>query len=332
MKNYTMSLWTFSFILAVASLYSPVFGKGELPCVERFSSKIQEKKATITAVDPYDDLWKITFDHTNTYIIHMKRGFAQRGQLSEWIVGADVTLRSCEKLDDALVITGKNHSDQSIAFLHKNEQTNQAIKNIQFIGERCSGTFFSRALLKANFQEVRLTSKYFFWHFPDWDIADRLSGEPGTLFVMTLRYVENWLSSFHKKPHFTRGIKKLTFEEFIRIRWDVGDRDKGPGGCIFDNVIKMRSARIKNYLSIQSKVDYFYFMNYEVIAKHPELVLAQIASRFNLKCTPLYKPITSYKGRGGPVFKPSVYEPISDCDKAYIQKELDQNLESLLGY
>ncbi len=332
MKNYTISLWTSRLILVVASFYSSVFGTGELPCIEQFSSKIQEKKATITAVDPYDDLWKITFDHTNTYIIHMNRGFAQKGQLSEWTVGADVTLRSCEKLDDALVITGENHSDQSIAFLHKNEQTNQVIKNIQFMGERCSGTFFSRALLKANFQEARLSSRYFFWHFPDWDIADRLSGEPDTLFVMTLRYVGNWLSSFHQKPHFTKGTRRLSFQEFIRIRWDVGARDRGPRGFIFDNVIKMRSARIKNYLSIQSKVDHFYFMNYEVVTKHPELVLAQIASRFNLKCTPLYKPITSYKGRGGQPFKPSVYKPISECDKAYIQKELDQNLESSLGY
>ena len=86
-------------------------------------------------------------------------------------------------------------------------------------------------------------------------------------------------------------------------------------------------------LEVGNRAVNVYLLNYEVIRDHPEEVLSEIASLFDLKKQETFVPLTYYKGsRENGIYHKKRYERIPPLDLSYINSCLDKDLEKSIGY
>lgn len=226
-------------------------------------------------------------------------------------------------------------------------------------GERCSGTNYTQTLICSNFN---LPMKHFdypgFKHFPPWydlpiDHYFRdpshytFNGTEDTLFIVVFRNPYDWVRSFHKTPwHAHPKLCGIPFSLFIRSPWELNYSsaliqsfiklnplmDLNPDGSFFTNVFKLRSAKIRNYLLMKQRAPNIYYVNYETARDHAERVIQEISNEFNIKAVSPFRPIDTYKGKGGAVYQKKEYSPISEEDLIYINSQLDEELENDIGY
>ncbi len=232
------------------------------------------------------------------------------------------------------------------------------IKKLHVFSERCTGSFYITDLLKNNLSLV--SAGYGHKHFPPWfelPIEDFIGprqlytfeNSDDTLFVILFRNPYSWIKSFHEKPHHSdRSLHHLTISDFIRRPWILKDTDiivvkerkKNPyldwdpmTKKPFENVLKLRSAKIRNFLMIKDRVKNIYFIQYETAKDHPHEVIKEVADIYGLTPDPVYKPVVYYKGdKKQGVFKPKKSEPICYDDLLFINQQLDRDLEELIGY
>lgn len=232
------------------------------------------------------------------------------------------------------------------------------ISRLSLYSERCSGSFYLNGLMYTN---TYLEPKHFCHkHFPPWFSLPqyKFQGPPeyytfentdDCLFLVIFRDPYDWARSFNKDPwHGHKSMYKLPFSVFIRKPWIINPEDKHmkifvpwnplldrdpETGEVFSNIFKLRTAKHRNFLMIKDRAKNVYYVNYEVVRDHPQEVLAEISSIYNIKLKPEYEPVVYYKGwEPGGIYKPKVYTPISDADLIYINANLDEELENEIGY
>lgn len=236
-----------------------------------------------------------------------------------------------------------------------------SVKGIQIFGERCSGTNYLTGLIDANLA-LHCSYPYGWKHFPCWYdtpfvqkvLPSRgekycyLSDSDPFLFLVIFRDPYDWLRSFYNKPHHvSRKVSTATFGRFLRSKWYSEENAKGKllgsrtKGILdrnpytdkpFKNVLKLRSARIKNMLKIQEKVANVYYVKYETVRDFPEQVIDEISSFFQIPRKEIFTPIMSYRNENKEKFIPKKYFSIKPKDLLYIQRELDWEIEKEIGY
>lgn len=244
--------------------------------------------------------------------------------------------------------------------LFANTKNSEPITKLYVIGERCSGTNYINALLKKNFDlDTTSFGSPSDKHFPPWYELpiEYYSGDPryytfegvdDCLFIVIFRNPYDWVRSFYLTPHQAdRSLLRISFSNFIRMPWKFAIEpiiekeysfnpyfDRNPiDGSLFENVLKLRTAKIKTMLRIQEKAPNIYYLNYEIARDHSQEVLAEIANLFNLKPSGPYEPIIYRKDEQKQgLYKKKKYRPISSIDLAYINSQLDPEVENIINY
>lgn len=237
-------------------------------------------------------------------------------------------------------------STYAIAYKHSSD----AHTDFHLYGMRCSGTNYTTHLLRQNFPERDVCFDISWKHFPPWVHVDGvnyleengqkfLSMQKKYLFIVVVRNPFDWVRSFRVNPyHISRRVDRSSLSSFIHAPWyfDRCPDDQHPNGGCFKNVIALRTARLKNILSMCDLMDNFYMVRYETIRDHPEEVLREIASLFSISMEETFVPFTRMvRGRTGVTEKPfsvTKYDPVSEEDRAFILRYLDPDLERFLGY
>ena len=230
---------------------------------------------------------------------------------------------------------------------------------VQIFGERCSGTSYLARLVEKNFAQVELTRAFGFKHWyikdheprgrpnrsTDFECVRRLDDADDTLFLVIHRNALDWLRSLHAKPYHAPGHWNLSFSEFIRKPWlsfepkrasPLWPADEEGGYFIeeAENVVRLRSRKIRHFLNLEGRVPHVAFLRYEALVADLG-VLERVAEELDI---PLRnRPLADeafYFGGGAQTTFPSVrkYPPISPEDLAFIRRSLDWELESRLGY
>lgn len=225
---------------------------------------------------------------------------------------------------------------------------NGPIRRVQIYGERCSGTNYLEDLLKRNLKSAQVTWEFgwkHFFHGPGVEEAN------DCLFVVIHRNPFDWLRSLHNNPwHAAPPLRSLGFSDFIRAAWwciydehalmepdhslygteIVCERDPQTHER-FANVIRLRTAKIRNWESLRDKTRHHVSIKYEDLDLRPGEVIESICRRSGLKRKWFFKGAKGYKG-GKTKYIPKAYEPIRAEDLDYILHELDVELEQSIGY
>lgn len=180
-------------------------------------------------------------------------------------------------------------------------------------------------------------------HFYDFAKSD------DCLFVVIFRDPYDWIRSLYQNPwHVVEELRSKSFQDFIRFPWEINTTDPDTTkqylynplldcdpvtGLLFKNVFKLRSRKIENMLAIRDKVKNIYYVNYETVRDKPYEFLEEIAQLYNLPLKGVYHNVETYKGDSPQgQYKKKKYPPLTSADLAYINEELDPELEALLGY
>lgn len=228
---------------------------------------------------------------------------------------------------------------------------NPNIQYIQLFGERCSGTNYLEQLFNSNFPEYPFRYTFGEKHYPAWYDGSHidqaipkycisLEGNESYLFLVIVRNPLDWLQSFYMKPCYgvSRWVNCSSFSSFIRSLWyyDQCPYDKPHDKPFFSNVLELRSARLRNLLTMRDKVSNYYFIRYETVRDHPEEVIREVSSLFSMKCTPDFHPFTkAVRGTSGVTnveFAPISYPAVNEEDRTFILEHLDLDVENFMGY
>jgi len=211
------------------------------------------------------------------------------------------------------------------------------VKFIQIFGERCSGTNFLEKLIRSNLHipiRFPLGWKHFPISYEELVASEYLEQEEKVLIICIVRNLNDWLRSLHSTPHHAWAMRRYSFSGFLRAPWQTAEpRDRSKDGGLLKNVLALRAFKMKEFLRHKQHFSNFYFINYEVLKAYPAEVLADIASRYDLDCSPLFHDVKIYKGyRGQQNYRPKAYQPISQEDADYIKDNADLEIEKVAGY
>lgn len=241
------------------------------------------------------------------------------------------------------------------------------IRKLQIFSERCSGSNYLRTLLDTNFSfkpnlpnnDPTAMGDYGHKHFPPWfelpienfsgpNHYYTFNGNEDYLFVVIFRDPYDWIRSFYNTPfHAKSTIRELPFNQFIRTPWELKHNDPiivkqqkfnslidydYVNNAPFENPLKLRTAKIRNMMMIKDRVKNIYYVNYEVVRDFPKQVIAEISKLFGLTPKQPFTPITKHNGDSKKIFKPKKYCEIDPIDLAYINEQLDQEIEEAIGY
>jgi hypothetical protein len=242
------------------------------------------------------------------------------------------------------------------------KETPVPITRLQLFSERSSGSNYINTLIKQNLSINIRNDSYGYYGHKHWPVWLQLPANEylgpkeyytfeksdDTLFVIIFRNPYDWLRSFNKQPFSAaRDLWKLPFSEFIRSPWASNEKEtivssqkklypyfdcdpltKSP----FQNVMKLRSAKIETMLMIRDRVKNIYYINYEVVRDHPKQVIEEIARIYGVQRKHPFQNVTTYKGGKNVIYKPKVWPSISKEDVAYINQQLDRELEASINY
>lgn len=223
-----------------------------------------------------------------------------------------------------------------------------AIQRIQIYGERCSGTNFLECLISENLKSVYIRWDFGWKHF---FYKGSVKNATDCLFVIIYRNPFTWLSSLHRNPwHAASNLRGISFSDFIRKEWwCIWDEhaNKSPSDPMygkemllercpetherFTNVIRMRTAKIRNWALLRERTKNSIYIRYEDLNTSPEAFINAVSERFQLMRTPSFKNVQGYKGYS-PHFHPKTYDAIKTEDLHYILSQLDLKLEESIGY
>lgn len=225
------------------------------------------------------------------------------------------------------------------------------ISNFCVLGERVSGTCVLASLLAQNivgFKEVVFKHKHFFQNLDD----IRRANTSGTLFVYITREPVAWVQSLCKTPYHTHvSLKNKNVSAFIRKEWYcvedeasgvsqdsrqygkemLHERDPNTGER-FRNVLRMRSAKIAHTLALSEIVENFVHVRLSDLQNDPEKVIDIICGKYRLRRHRNFSPVTTVRGKGRVLYKPTIYPDLSQEDKNFLLQELDLDAEAELGH
>lgn len=240
----------------------------------------------------------------------------------------------------------------------------QPITSYKIFGERNSGTNFLQELVGTNLLNgdkfIKADESLGHKHYPCWYELPlefyknsprlyTLEGSENVLFFVIYRNPYDWLRSMRSKPFDADpSLRDLNFSTFIRTKWKLNIKrelvrdemkknpwvDRNPkDGSLFQNVMKLRTAKIRAMNEVKNRVNNIYYINYETLRDHPEKVLEEIADLFDLQKSDVYRPVIYKKAtKKLGVYKEKKYPPISTKDLKFINSQLDSEVENNIGY
>ncbi|CAN0300456.1 unnamed protein product, partial [Ectocarpus sp. 6 AP-2014] len=231
------------------------------------------------------------------------------------------------------------------------EQTTMGITNFCVLGERVSGTCMLRSLLAQNilgFKAVEFNHKHFFQDIDEIRRADTTR----TLFVHITREPIAWVKSMCKTCYHThQSLKKKDVSTFMRKEWHCVEdessvvyqesplygkemlHERNPStGQRFKNVLSKRSWKIARTMALRKTTENFVHVSLGDLQLDSEPFLAKICSAYNLRRSGNLIPVTTVRGKGKVLYKPTVYPELSQDDEEYVLQELDLEAEAMVGY
>lgn len=225
------------------------------------------------------------------------------------------------------------------------------VARVCVLGERVSGTSFLNSLISRNvpgLKPIVFRHKHWFQNLDEIRRADTSS----VVFIYITREPISWLNSLCRTPfHAHNSLKNKELSDFIRTQWhSVEDNSSGVSqdsrlygsemlhercpetGERFQNVLKMRSAKIRHTMRLQGIVDHFMHVDLSDIQAEPELFIAALCQLHNLRRCREFIPVDTVRGKGRVLYKPTLYPELSPSDARYILQELDLGAEEMLGY
>ncbi|MCF8360272.1 MAG: hypothetical protein K9H26_16080 [Prolixibacteraceae bacterium] len=233
------------------------------------------------------------------------------------------------------------------AFL--DETGNETINRIQLYGERASGTNYLIQLLLKNIPNILHTSQYGWKHFFP---PNTFPNSDRCLFLVIYRDPFDWIRSLYLQPHHVHpSLKNISFSDFIRSEWQCvydelanvfpGDEKYGKemmfernpkNGKRFENVIKLRNAKIRAFETLRNKVKHIEYIRYEDLANEPEKFVNMLAQKYDLHAIRPFENITTYKGITPRAYRPKTYKDFSEDDLKFILLNIDIAIEKKIGY
>lgn len=169
------------------------------------------------------------------------------------------------------------------------------IKEMQVLGERCSGTNYVNVLTRKN-TKCKTTRSMGWKH----GFIQRNTIPADTLLICSMRNSNSWIKSLFRKPwHATQEVQDASFSEFIRTPFttcvdqvkyfpksEVGDvvqQDRHPiTGEAFENPFAMRAAKHEALLGLRSRGCNVVLVHFERVLADPQKFLEDIRRDFGV--------------------------------------------------
>jgi len=224
----------------------------------------------------------------------------------------------------------------------------KAPTQLQIFGERCSGTNFVAQLLRRNVPRLKLTDDRGWKHgFPE-RIDD---GAEGCVFVIVTRDPCDWVRSLHKKPwHAAEPLRNVDLATFVREPWwcewgrDMPLAEDDPrigtemmherdpdSGERYANALQLRTGKLRAWQALANSVKHHQVVRYEDVRLEPKAFVRAFAARFGLFRWPWFRAVKTFKG-GSERFVQKSYDPIAESERAWIESQLDADVERGVGY
>lgn len=226
----------------------------------------------------------------------------------------------------------------------------------QVIGERGSGTNILRKMIEKNVDLFRTEALGWKHAFP------RMLAVPNNLLTLVcVRDARAWALSMHKRPwHAHPLMQYMSFSDFIRATWrGKVDRisdfetihpelkadqaelqfDRHPlTGRPFTNLFALRRAKLEGHLSMLVRGGDVVVLRMEDFVADPDATLTWLCESFDLKRK--HDELKTVKDRLGNRFnlsvdgsdRPETPAEMSPEDIAFMQRQLDPQVEAALGY
>lgn len=230
------------------------------------------------------------------------------------------------------------------------EYRHRRVPKVQVLGERCSGTNFTEALLLENLPVHEGHSFGWKHGFPAF-----LAAAPDTVYVVVYREVFGWLRSMYDKPwHAVPVVAALTFSEFIRAEWhstvderfqlaaddpanhQILQQDRHPiTGQPPRNLLELRKWKAEALLGLSARGIKVVHWPHDRIVADPVGVVRDVARLHNLEAPDEVRVPEGHFGwewnrfAATPERRPT---EISPEDRAFILANLDYDLEEKLGF
>jgi hypothetical protein len=151
-------------------------------------------------------------------------------------------------------------------------------------------------LLEENFSVEMITSGKYGWKH--WFVEERRLrrwGTKNTLFIVIFRNPYDWLISFNRAAHHASNHRGLSLSDFISKKWEEGavPRTKGKdvyemnpqNGLPYENVLDLRTAKIKDFLKLRSLAENVEYVKYEELIANDY----QLADDWSIKLKEKYQ-------------------------------------------
>ena len=172
------------------------------------------------------------------------------------------------------------------------------IKQIKIFGERNSGTTFLGHLIQKNIKDIHVCgtmacSETGWKHgFPRIDLFNELDS---TLFIFLIRDLESWIKSMYFNPYHYKGPKDIN--DFLTKDLVINDKDKDQDVWKYEserqNIVKLRTAKIKSYLDFYENVDNAAIIHLQHLQDNTERFLTFLKDVYDLD-TQEYVPILKH--------------------------------------
>lgn len=228
-----------------------------------------------------------------------------------------------------------------------------SVSGFHVLGERASGTNFLRFLVAKN-TTLQRADLYGWKHgFPQFQNV-----LPNHVLLVSFRNLDSWLLSMYRKPwHVRRDDLNVSFSEWLRQPYrtiidmphnmgNVIGQEKARGlpvqfdrhpidGSVIANPIQLRNLKNRAFLGIANRECNVAFVRYEALSTQTQAFLDAFVDAFGCNRADELKLTDRTLGdmkRRIPGDRREKSPVISDEDRAFIARELDHEIEAILGY
>ena len=159
------------------------------------------------------------------------------------------------------------------------------ISHFKIYGERNSGTNYVQWLFETNFKLEYWRSGALGWKHGMAQLDEIRQGDYNhVLFLLVLKNPYSWLLSMHKNPHHATHLKRFPFNRFCLSPWQsYYSKPRAPiPGEGFDNIFKLRSAKVGSQLGVLDAASNALLINYEALLADTEGFVTSAAEQFKL--------------------------------------------------
>lgn len=210
------------------------------------------------------------------------------------------------------------------------------IKEFFIHGERCSGTSYMETLIPKNFHIIQNKKQWKHGFYIDKYIKNM---DEKALHIVITRNAYDWSKSFFEKKYDVGdSMKRCNYSEFIRVKYVAKvDGYKNTYEMMeecdeYCNIMKMRTAKLKNLYDLRKKVKYIEYVRLEDIEKDYLKFLEMIYLKYGLKKRNLLFVNIATHTKSRQEFKGSKKHELNINDIQFINENLDWNIEALYGY